>query len=58
MSAYYMLFTYGPKFMESRKPFELKTIMTLYNFLQVVLNTYFAFEVSKFIIQFDKSFDF
>lgn len=28
--------------MESRKPFQLNSIMTFYNFVQVVLNTYFG----------------
>jgi elongation of very long chain fatty acids protein 7 len=30
----------GPKFMESRKPFELNRIMMVYNFVQVAVNTY------------------
>ena len=30
----------GPKFMKNRKPFELKRLMMLYNFAQVVFNTW------------------
>lgn len=29
---------HGPKLMENRKAFELKTVLLVYNFAQVVLN--------------------
>ena len=35
---YIVLIKKGPKYMENREPFDLKTIMMVYNFLQVVLN--------------------
>ncbi|XP_070499657.1 very long chain fatty acid elongase 7-like [Chironomus tepperi] len=34
----------GPKFMENRKPFKLRKIIILYNFLQVVLSFHLFFE--------------
>ncbi|CAG9798859.1 unnamed protein product [Chironomus riparius] len=34
----------GPKVMENRKPFKLRKIIVLYNFLQVVLSFYLFFE--------------
>ena len=36
--AYALFCKYGPQYMESRKPFELKKVMLVYNFLQVVMN--------------------
>ncbi|CRL05707.1 CLUMA_CG018738, isoform A [Clunio marinus] len=39
LSGYLLLIKYGPKLMESRKAFELKYILIVYNFIQVVLNT-------------------
>lgn len=35
---YLMMIEHGPKLMATRKPFELKTILLVYNFTQVVLN--------------------
>lgn len=36
---YTLLCKYGPPYMKSRKPVELKFLMTLYNFIQVLFNT-------------------
>lgn len=36
--AYALFCKYGPRFMDSKKPVELKLVMSIYNFLQVALN--------------------
>lgn len=36
----------GPRFMESRKPYELKNVLILYNFLQVVFSAWLFYEVT------------
>lgn len=36
--------------MGSRKPYQLNSVMTLYNFAQVVLNTYFGFKALYFLL--------
>lgn len=38
LAGYTVLCKYGPVFMENRKPVELRSIMTLYNFIQVIAN--------------------
>jgi len=40
----YFVHTFGPKFMEKRKPYDLKNIMMLYNLSQILFNGYFVFE--------------
>lgn len=45
--AYFALFLLGPKLMKNRKPFELNSLMTMYNLFQVVMNTYFGSKVRK-----------
>lgn len=52
----YTLFCkYGPRYMDSRKPVELKSVMSLYNFAQVILNTV-ASSVVRISICFNKKF--
>lgn len=38
----------GPRFMENRKPFELKNVLIVYNFLQVLFSAWLFYEVRKF----------
>lgn len=40
----------GPKFMENRKPFDLKNTMIVYNVFQVILSSYLFTEVRNFKI--------
>lgn len=35
----------GPKFMEKRKPFQLRKTLIIYNFLQVVFSAWIFYEV-------------
>jgi hypothetical protein len=42
---YVLMVRYGPRFMKSRQPFNLKYIMMVYNFLQVYFNATIASEV-------------
>lgn len=35
---YIILIKKGPKYMEKREPYDLKGIMMIYNFMQVILN--------------------
>lgn len=37
---------FGPELMAKRKPFELRRVMIVYNFVQVVLNLLIAIKVS------------
>jgi elongation of very long chain fatty acids protein 7 len=37
----------GPKFMENRKPFELKKVLIYYNAFQVVFSAWLFYEVRK-----------
>lgn len=46
LTAFALLCKFGPIIMESRRPFELKSLMTFYNFTQVVLNTFLGCKVS------------
>lgn len=41
----YFVFKLGHKLMENRKPYNLNTIMILYNVVQVLLSTYIVVEV-------------
>lgn len=36
----------GPKFMENRKPFKLRGLIVVYNFMQIILSIYIFWEVS------------
>lgn len=45
--AYLGMCKYGPVLMKDRKPFELRSLMTIYNFIQFVINFGFGFYVSK-----------
>lgn len=38
LAGYIILIKKGPKYMENREPYDLKAIMMVYNFMQVVLN--------------------
>lgn len=38
--SYVLLIKIGPKLMQSRKPFELRNIMIIYNISQIILNFY------------------
>ncbi|KAK6634784.1 hypothetical protein RUM44_000031 [Polyplax serrata] len=40
----YFVTTWGPRYMKHRKPFELKTTLIVYNFLQVLMSTYLVYE--------------
>lgn len=42
----YIVKRLGPKLMENRAPFELKTTMNIFNVIQIVLNIYIAAFVS------------
>jgi GNS1/SUR4 family len=47
LGGYLLMIVYGPRIMMARKPFELNTILLVYNFSQVVLNTALCVYVSK-----------
>lgn len=38
----------GPKVMENRKAFSLRSVLLIYNFLQVILSLYIFFSVSAY----------
>ncbi|KAG7196570.1 hypothetical protein KM043_016505 [Ampulex compressa] len=40
----YFVLSWGPKHMEHKKPYQLKNILVLYNFLQVLLSTWLFYE--------------
>ncbi|GJQ85709.1 hypothetical protein Trydic_g13399 [Trypoxylus dichotomus] len=40
----YVVLKLGPKLMEKREPFQMKNILVLYNFLQVVMSCYIVYE--------------
>uniref|UniRef100_A0A8C5MN51 Elongation of very long chain fatty acids protein n=1 Tax=Leptobrachium leishanense TaxID=445787 RepID=A0A8C5MN51_9ANUR len=40
----YFVTSFGPRFMENRKPYELKEIMALYNFFMVAFSFYMCYE--------------
>lgn len=48
LTGYFVLFKYGPTFMTSLKPYKLKSVMTFYNFVQVIANTVFGCWVRLF----------
>lgn len=43
---YMIVVRFGPELMAKRKSFELRRVMIVYNFVQVVLNLFIAFKVS------------
>lgn len=49
LACYALFCKVGPAIMESRKPFELKSLMTAYNFVQVALNSYLGCKVEIYI---------
>ncbi|KAG5673959.1 hypothetical protein PVAND_003955 [Polypedilum vanderplanki] len=44
LSYVYIVKVLGPKLMENRKPFKLKTILIVYNFLQVIFSAWLFYE--------------
>ncbi|XP_039282287.1 elongation of very long chain fatty acids protein 1 [Nilaparvata lugens] len=42
-SYFYFILKFGPQYMEHRKPYSLKNLMLVYNFIQVVYNGWFLF---------------
>nr|XP_034824541.1 elongation of very long chain fatty acids protein AAEL008004-like isoform X2 [Maniola hyperantus] len=44
LSYIYLVKVFGPRFMESRKPYELKNLLVLYNFLQVLFSAWLFYE--------------
>ncbi|XP_050400549.1 elongation of very long chain fatty acids protein 7 [Patella vulgata] len=51
LTTYYFCIIYGPKFMENRKPFNLKAVLLLYNIAMIILSTYLFFELLIVSIQ-------
>lgn len=47
----YLVKVLFPKFMENRKPFQLKTIMIAYNLFQVLFSAWLFYEVYKRILK-------
>lgn len=46
--AYYYTATWiGPKLMKNRKALQIKNVITVYNFLQIIWNSYVAYFVRK-----------
>lgn len=45
----YFVRSWGPRFMENRKPFEFKYTLIIYNFLQVLVSIFLVYEVSNAI---------
>lgn len=47
----YLLFVnkWGPAYMKDRKPFQFKTLMIVYNFVQVLISVYLFTEVSDVV---------
>lgn len=43
----YFVRVLGPKFMENRKPFDLRNLMILYNLFQVIFSTWLFYEVRR-----------
>ncbi|KAI4481587.1 hypothetical protein M0802_013919 [Mischocyttarus mexicanus] len=41
---HYFIHSWGPKFMEHRKPFQLKNILVIYNFMQVLMSIWLCYE--------------
>ncbi|XP_063890230.1 very long chain fatty acid elongase AAEL008004-like isoform X3 [Helicoverpa armigera] len=45
LSYVYLVKVLGPRFMENRKPYELKNVLILYNFLQVIFSAWLFYEM-------------
>jgi len=43
----YFVKVLGPRIMENRKPMNLRTVLIVYNFVQVVISTWLFYEVMK-----------
>ena len=53
----YLMVVYwiGPKFMEERKPYQLREVLIVYNFAMVLLSLYMVIEVSSVIYSVDEN---
>lgn len=40
----YFVLSWGPKYMEHRKPYQLKNTLVVYNFLQIIISTWLFWE--------------
>ena len=47
VALYLLVVRYGPRIMKNRQPFELQSLMKVYNFALVLLSLYMTTEVSK-----------
>lgn len=45
LNTFFIFQVIGPKFMENRKPYELKNVLIVYNFLQVIFSAWLFYEV-------------
>ncbi|CAH0728836.1 unnamed protein product, partial [Brenthis ino] len=45
LSYIYLVKVLGPRFMENRKPYELKNVLIVYNFLQVLFSAWLFYEI-------------
>ncbi|XP_055934224.1 elongation of very long chain fatty acids protein 4-like isoform X1 [Argiope bruennichi] len=48
----YVLFVtrIGPKYMKNRNPYKLRTVLVVYNFVEVIVNAYIAVRVANFLL--------
>lgn len=46
----YLVKVLGPKFMENRKPFQLKELLIAYNLFQVIFSTWLFYEVRIYMM--------
>lgn len=46
----YFCISAGPRYMKDRKPYDLKNVIILYNFVQVLMSIFLVYEVSKEIM--------
>lgn len=42
---HYFVHSWGPKYMQHRKPFALENLLVVYNFIQVLASVYLFYEV-------------
>jgi hypothetical protein len=47
LSYVYFVKVLGPRFMESRKPMDLRGVLIVYNFVQVVFSAWMFYEVTE-----------
>lgn len=45
----YFVKVLGPRFMENRKPFDLRNVMILYNLFQVIFSSWLFYEVCRLV---------